>query len=155
MTWDEIAPEFAHRTRRAILCTAATVDARGRPRSRILHPLWEDRRGWILTGRQSTKSRHLTRHPYVSLTYWDNEQEQVHVDCQVAWRDDLPTRRRLWELFRTTPPPAGYDPSPFFPGGPEDSGFGCLELVPWRIELWSTADLLSGRPPRVWRPGTA
>jgi general stress protein 26 len=148
----DIAAEFQRRVRRAVLATVATVDAQGRPRSRVLHPLWEGPTGWILTGRNSVKARHLARSPYVSVTYWDNEQEQVHVECRVAFKDDLATRRRLWELFKSTPPPQGYDPAPFFPNGPDAADFGCLELTPWRLELWSTAALLSGEPPRVWRP---
>jgi hypothetical protein len=27
-----------------------------------------------------------------------------------------------------------------------------LKLTPWRIELWSLADLMSGVPPTVWQP---
>lgn len=150
-TFADVAPEFARRATRAVLASVATVDARGRVRARILHPLWEGPTGWVLTRRQSTKARHLARVPYLSLTYWDNEQEQAHVDCRGEWQDDVAVRRRLWELFETTSPPQGYDPAPFFPNGPEAADFGCLKLIPWRIELWSTADLLSGRPPVVWR----
>jgi hypothetical protein len=26
-----------------------------------------------------------------------------------------------------------------------------MRLAPWRIELWSLADLVGGRPPQVWK----
>jgi general stress protein 26 len=148
----EIEAEFVARVNRIVWCTVATVDGAGRPRSRILHPIWEGQVGWIATGRHSPKAAHLTRNPYVSLTYWDPRHEQVHADCRAEWADDVPTKRRVWNLFRDAPPPMGYDPGAFFPGGPEDREFGALRLVPWRISLWSLADLIGGKPPQVWRP---
>lgn len=60
-------------------------------------------------------------------------------------------KRRVWEWFKATPPPLGYDPGLFFPRGVDDEAFGCLRLLPWCIELWSLADLMSGKPPSVWR----
>ena len=48
---DEVAPAFVEMANRMVYCTLATVDRRGRPRSRIVHSLWSgtDRRwsvGW-------------------------------------------------------------------------------------------------------------
>jgi pyridoxine/pyridoxamine 5'-phosphate oxidase len=60
----------------------ATVDAKGRPRQRILHPIWEGSTGWIATGRQSHKAKHLARNPYISLSYWDQQHQQVYVDAK-------------------------------------------------------------------------
>ena len=55
---------------RIVWCSVATVDAGQRPRSRILHPIWEwddDRLiGWIGTGPTATKREHLDTSPYVS-----------------------------------------------------------------------------------------
>ena len=41
----DIADEFAARTQRIVWCTVATVDESGRPRTRILHPIWEGTTG--------------------------------------------------------------------------------------------------------------
>lgn len=58
-SFSEIEAEFLERVYRMIWCNVATVDGRGRPRSRLLHPIWEGMTGWIATHRHSHKSRHL------------------------------------------------------------------------------------------------
>jgi pyridoxine/pyridoxamine 5'-phosphate oxidase len=75
--FSEIEAEFEARTRRIVWCTVATVDRQGRPRTRILHPIWEGLTGWVATGRHSLKERHLASNSYVSLSYWDAQQKQV------------------------------------------------------------------------------
>ena len=35
------APAFVEMAHRIVWATVATVDERGRPRSRVLHPIWE------------------------------------------------------------------------------------------------------------------
>lgn len=40
-TLAETAPAFVQMAHRIVWCRAATVDTRGRPRSRILHPIWQ------------------------------------------------------------------------------------------------------------------
>ena len=67
-SFGEIEKEFNERTQRIVWCTVATIDRKGRPRSRILHPIWEGTTGWI-TGRNSFKAKHLAANPYVSLSY--------------------------------------------------------------------------------------
>ena len=42
----DIKEEFNKRVSRIVWCTVATVDTKGRPRSRILHPIWERSTGW-------------------------------------------------------------------------------------------------------------
>jgi general stress protein 26 len=150
----EIEGEFRARVERIVWCTMTTVDRRGRPRSRILHPIWEGPVCWAATQRHSFKGKHLARNPYVSLTYWDPQHQQVYADCRAAWEDGLQEKRRVWELYKATPPPLGYDLGMFFRQGPEDPNYGLLKLTPWRIELWSLADMMSGIPNQVWRgPG--
>ncbi|HTF32731.1 MAG TPA: pyridoxamine 5'-phosphate oxidase [Myxococcota bacterium] len=127
------------------------MDALGRPRSRILHPIWEGSTGWIATGRRSFKAKHIEDIPYVSLSYWDPQHEQVYVDCGAEWEERTQEKQRIWQLFHSTPPPLGYDLAQFF-GAPDDPSYGLLRLSPWRVELWSLQDLTKGRPPRVWRP---
>ena len=152
--FDDIADEFKRRIDHIVWCSATTVDTRGRPRSRILHPIWEGSVGWIATGRQSLKQKHLEKTPFVSLSYWTPEHEQVHAECAASWEDRVEEKKRLWTLFKEMPPPMGYDPGLFFQGGPEDPACGFLRLDPWRIELWSLSDLAGGKPNQVWcRPG--
>ena len=38
---EDVAPAFVEMAHRIVWCSVATVDHQGRPRSRILHPLWE------------------------------------------------------------------------------------------------------------------
>src|SRR6202158_901086 len=86
LNFAEIEPEFMRRVERIVWCTVATVDRQGRPRTRILHPIWEVADGmpvgYIATGRHSLKEKHLAGTPYVSLTYWDPVHEQVYVDAK-------------------------------------------------------------------------
>jgi general stress protein 26 len=147
----EIQEEFMNRVHRIVWCTVATVDTKDRLRSRILHPLWEGPTGWIATSRHSLKEKHLAHNPYVSLTYWDPQHQQIYADCKAEWEESSVEKGRLWDLFKSTPPPLGYDLGLFWKG-PEDPNYGLLKLTPWRIELSSLNDLLAGLPPKVWRP---
>ena len=144
------ATEFAARTRRIVWCTVATVDRHGRPRTRILHPLWEGATGWIATGRHTLKTRHLAANPAVSLLYWDQTQEVVTVEGTATWEDEQFEKQRVWDLFRSTPAPVGYDLLQFWPGGPMDPTYGLLRIEPTRIELTGLPDLVCGRAPQIW-----
>jgi hypothetical protein len=59
----DVAAAFVEMAHRIVWASAATVDARGRPRSRILHPFWEwngqQLVGWIATSRSPVKAAHL------------------------------------------------------------------------------------------------
>jgi general stress protein 26 len=147
-SFDEIAAEFRRRIERTIWCTMTTVDTRGRPRGRLVHPVWEEPTGWLATFRQSFKAKHLEANPWVSLAFWDQEQEQVYVDAHTTWVDDDATKARLWELYSTKP--EGYPLSGFWKGI-DDPNYGLLRLDPWRIELWSVKGLFARTPPQVWR----
>lgn len=151
----EIEAEFIARVSRIVWCTVATVDRSGRPRSRILHPIWERATGYIATGRHSFKAKHLAKNPYVSLTYWDPQHQQVLADCGAEWEDAVGEKVRIWELYKSTPPPLGYDPAmiPDWKDGPQSPEFGVLKLTPWRIELSSIQDMMAGKPALVWRAG--
>jgi len=152
LSFDDIATDFAARTRRIVWCSVATVDRAGRPRNRILHPIWEGKTGWIATGRHSLKEKHLAANPHLSLLYWDPQQENVAIEATAAWEDDPVERRRIWELYKGAPPPLGYDIGDFFPGGPDGGAWGLLKLTPWRIELGGMADSAAGLPfRRVWQ----
>lgn len=131
----EIEAEFIQRVHTAVWAAVATVGRDNRPRSRLLHILWEGATGWTLTRRHSHKSKHLAHNPYVSLTYMADIIKPVYVDCRAAWVDDKAEIARLWQKFSETPPPLGYDPYNAFVG-PEDENTGLLKFTPWRITLY-------------------
>lgn len=149
-TFAEIESEFIQRVHTMVWCSVATIDTQNRPRSRILHPIWEVQNGcpigWINTYRHSPKSKHLLHNPYVSLAYIANVFQPVYVDCTAEWDDRLESKQRVWQLFCAAPPPLGYDPAPIFHAA-GDPNFGILKLTPWRIEL---ADMGSDTPYRIW-----
>jgi uncharacterized pyridoxamine 5'-phosphate oxidase family protein len=146
----EIEEEFIQRVHSMVLCNVATVDGRNRPRSRILHPIWEGATGWIGTHRNSHKSGHLARNPYVSLAYIQEAMKPVFVDCSAAWVEDLEQKCRIWDLFKNSPPPLGYDPAVDFIR-PDHENFGLLKLTPWRIALVTFPASSHAEGQRIWR----
>ena len=66
-TLDRIAPAFIEMAHSIVWASVATVDSDSRPRSRILHPIWEwdgtRMTGWIATSPLSPKAAHLEAHP--------------------------------------------------------------------------------------------
>ncbi len=142
-----IEEEFQKRISRIVWCTFTTVDRRGRPRSRILHPIWEGTTGWIATGRQSHKGKHIANNPFVSLTYWDPGHEQVHVECRAEWDDSEENKQMVWDLYKETPEPLGYDLKMIWSDA-KDPSLGVIKLTPWRIELSALAEMMN---PKVWR----
>ena len=152
----DIAEQFNDRVNRLVWCTVTTIDRKGRPRSRILHPVWEGSTGWIATGRTSLKSKHIADNPYVSVTYFDLPagnplcQQQIYAECKAEWDDDPAEKQRVWDLIKNAPPPVGYDPAMFFQSV-ENPEFGALKLTPWRVELSALSDLMTGTEPQIWR----
>ena len=130
----EIEQAFVERAHKAIWCSLATVDGQGRPRSRVVHPVWEGATGWLTTRRQSPKTKHLTRVPFVSVAYIADVANPTYADCHAEWVDDLAEKQRVWDWIAQTPPPLGFDPTPMY-GSVDDAGFGLLKLTPWRIQL--------------------
>lgn len=130
----DIRDGFLARVSKCVWCNVATVDGQGRPRSRILHPVWEDSIGWIITRRHSFKSKHLDQNPYVSLAYIADVAKPVYADCVAQWVDDRAEKLRIWDFVKETPPPLGYDPTPIF-GSVEHEDYGVLKLTTWRIEI--------------------
>lgn len=149
-SFEEIQEEFNQRVNRIVWCTVATVDLKGRPRSRILHPIWEGSTGWIATGRNSHKAKHLAKNPFVSLSYWDQQHQQIYAECRASWDDSMETKQRLYDMYLNAPAPLGYDLKMIWPKGIEDPGLGMMKLEPWRIELSSLGDMMTGKPALVW-----
>jgi hypothetical protein len=144
-----IAPAFVEMAHRIVWCSAATVDGEGRPRSRVLHPIWQwdgtALVGWIATDPTSPKRAHLDRHPYLSCHYWSPNQDTCTAECTVAWRLDEQSREEGWRRFADAPAPVGYDPSiiPQWPN-PQAQRFGILELRPWRLRVMPGTVMLAG-----------
>lgn len=145
----EAASAFVEMAHRIVWCTAATVDRAGRPRSRVLHPIWEWEdgvlTGWVATGPTATKRAHLEASPYMSCNYWAGNHDTCVAECRAEWALDLPTRERIWNLFKSALPPVGYDPA-MIPGwdGPDSPGFAVLRLNPWRLRVMPGTVLLAG-----------
>jgi len=145
--FEEIQAEFMNRLQQAVYCNVATVDTRGRPRSRVMHVVWDGPTGWVITAPASHKRRHIASHPYVSLAYVSNPMKPVYADCRAEWVNETDEMQRVWELHKSIPPPLGFDPTPHY-GTIEHKYFGVLKFTPWRIEL---AEL--NTEGLIWRPG--
>jgi hypothetical protein len=150
MHFSEIEEEFIQRVHTMVWCNVATIDSQQRPRSRILHPIWEGSTGWIATHRNSYKSQHLGYNPYVSLAYITDIMKPVYADCTTVWIDDLAQKQRIWDLFKNTPPPLGFDPALDFVS-PDHENFGLLKLTPWRIALVTFPAESHEVGQRIWR----
>src|SRR5690606_33525726 len=95
------------------------------------------------------KSQHLEGNPYVSLAYIANVMQPVYTDCKTEWVDDPATKQRIWDLFKNTPEPLGYDPAHDFIR-PDHENFGLLKLTPWRIDLVTFPAESCEKGTRVW-----
>lgn len=153
----DTAIAFVDMAHRIVWATAASVDSQGRPRSRILHPLWvwdgATLVGWVATRPTPLKRAHLERTPFMSFSYWAPSHDTCVAECQVAWAPDQSTRALVWNLFKNGPAPVGYDPS-IVPGwdSPAAPEFAVLRLSPWRLRVFPGTVLLGqGRPQKPSR----
>jgi general stress protein 26 len=144
----EIEEEFIARVHRAVWCNVATVDARGRPRSRLLHSIWEGPTGRIATRRHSPKADDLAHNPNVSLSYIADVVHPVYVDGVAQWEDSDAERRNVWGLFLAAPSPLGYDPAPIY-GTVDAPDYGVLRITPRYIELGDVSG--AGERRIIWR----
>ena len=158
----QVAPAFIEMAHNIVWCSAATVDREDRPRSRILHPIWEwDGRtltGWVGTSPTPLKLAHLDHSPYVSCSYWSPNHDNCTVECRATVHRDDGTCERVWELFRAAPGPVGYDPAtiPPWAGGPTTDAFAVLRLEPWRLRVFPGTVLLGqGGDVLDWRQADA
>ncbi len=156
--FNEIAPAFVEMAHSIVWCTAATVDAKGRPRSRVLHPIWQwdddNLTGWIMTGPTPIKLAHLEASPHLSCNYWTQNHDTCVAECRAQWANDGPTKQKVWDLFANGPAPVGYDPS-IIPGwdNPESPGFAVLKLDAWRLRVMPGAVMMEGKAEllQTWR----
>jgi general stress protein 26 len=140
LSFATIEADFFARADSMVWCSLATVDGKGRPTSRVLHPMWElppgspAPTGWIATRPTSPKARDIAANPFVSVAYVQDIAHPLYVECAAAWADDDSARHHVWDVFQAAPAPLGYDPGPIF-GPVDEPGFGVLRLGPWRIQL--------------------
>ncbi|GAA5156957.1 pyridoxamine 5'-phosphate oxidase family protein [Pseudonocardia eucalypti] len=146
--FDEISGEFVRYVTDIKYATMTTVDAKGRPRARVLLPIWELTEagpvGWLAAYRTPVKVAHLADNPHTTFSYWDPKQNSVFVDATAAWVEDAEEKARVWRLYRTgSPPGVGYDPIAYWRGGPADPEYGLLRIDPWRVQVLRGSDLRS------------
>ena len=145
-----VAPAFVEMAHRIVWSSVATVGPWGRPRSRILHPLWQwdgtELVGWIATGPTPVKRAHLESNPYLSASYWAPTHDTCVADCRATWAFDDETRTWLWQRFKDAPAPVGYDPGliPAWSGGPTSPAFAGLRLKPRRLRVFPGTVMLGG-----------
>jgi hypothetical protein len=131
--------------------TMVTVDAKNRPRTRVLIPVWEkvdgEPIGWLATYRTPVKAAHLARNPHANFSYWAPGNNTVAVDTLARWDNSAPVKEHVWNLYSTTSPRgAGYHLGSFWEA-PSDSKLHVLRLTPWRIQVIRGTDLRS----RIWQ----
>jgi hypothetical protein len=156
-----LADDFLRITADTVFCTATTVDEQGRPRNRMLHPIFvvrDDRPlGWALTGRTPLKTRHLAANPHMACSYWTPAHDTVFIDCTTAWVEDDDEKREVYDLFRDTPTPLGWGPEGMAGWGDEQWRspiFTPLRLEPWRVQIMRGEEYPRGElTGQVWRAG--
>ncbi|MGP4022946.1 pyridoxamine 5'-phosphate oxidase family protein [Actinomadura sp. 3N407] len=151
-TFSEIRDDFDAYIGDIVYATMTTVDSKGRPRARVLIPVWEHVDGhpvgWLATYKTPVKAAHLAGNPHTTFSYWTPRQNAVNVDTVAEWVDDAETKRHVWRLYaETSPPGAGYDLGRFWREGPSDPGLHVLRLSPWRVQVIRGTDLRS----RIWK----
>lgn len=155
-----VAPAFVAMAHRIVWANVATVDPHGRPRSRVLHPLWVwdpaagTLVGWVATSPTPAKRSHLAASPFVSVGYWAPDHDHCIAECRAELLDDDATRTWVWDAFTEAPAPVGYDPAiiPPWAGGPTSDAFAALRLDPWRLRVFPGSALLGqGGDVLTWR----
>jgi len=147
---EEIAPAFVEMAHSIVWASVATVDRNSRPRSRILHPIWEwdgtDLFGWIATSPTPVKHADLALHPDVSVSYWTTNHDTATADCSAQWFFDDETRIAVWDKFKNGPAPVGYDPAIIEPwrDGPTSPAFAALHLTPHRLRVMPGSMMTDG-----------
>jgi hypothetical protein len=157
-SFSELEGDFRRITSATVFCTATTVDCKGRPRSRMLHPIFvvSDGRpiGWALTGRTPLKTRHLAANPHMSCSYWTPSHDTVFIDCVATWVDEVTEKERVWRLFLDTPQPLGWGPEGLAGYGTDrwrSPIFTPLRLEPWRVQVMPGEEYPRGNlTGRVW-----
>ena len=146
-TTGEAFVEIAHRV---VWCTVASVDRKNRPRSRILHPIWawegDDLVGYVATVATPLKRAHIEHSPYLSMSYWAENQDTCVAEVGAEWIFDDAGKASLWQRYLDAPAPLGYDPAIIEPWaeGPQSEAFAGLKLTPWALRVIPGGDFMHG-----------
>lgn len=147
---EQIAPAFVGMAHSIVWASVATVDAKGRPRTRIMHPIWQwdgaALVGWIATEPTPLKRAHLAAHPDISIRYWTTNHDTCSGECRADWVFNDEGRTAVGNMFKNRPAPVGYDPAmiPQWAGGATSDAFAALRLTPWRLRLMPGTELING-----------
>lgn len=114
------------------------------PRVRAVSPCVEDDMSiWIATMPSSRKVQQIRKNPKVSLAFVvpPNGEQSATVMGEAEIVEDMEQKKRIWDLL-------SYDPSQFFPEGPESKEYCVLKINVKQIEWWE--DWESGR--KTYKP---
>ena len=111
----------------------ATCEA-DQPVIRSMTPIIEDDMTiWIVTFSNSRKIKQIKKNPKICLLFTEqpNGNKTALVMGKAKIINDLKTKKYVWKI-------AHYDPSSFFPKGPELPPFCVLKIIPTKIEWWDS-----------------
>lgn len=134
----DVAPRFVAMAQEIEMAVVATVGRGGRPRTRVMQPVWAwdgtSLVGWVSTTSTDPKMDDLQATPQLSLTYWNPDQDTCTADCEVELVTDPAAKAAAWDRFKTTP--GGFDPA-IHPDwdDPSHPTFGVLRLTPTRLRV--------------------
>ena len=109
----------------------ATCDS-GQPRVRPISSMVEDDMSvWIATSAASRKVEQIKTNPRVSLAFVEQPQGEkaATIIGEAEIVKDMEQKKRVWGL-------AAYDPSQFWPDGPESEDYCVLKINVKKIEWW-------------------
>jgi general stress protein 26 len=147
--YNDVAQNFLAMAHEIVWCTVATVDPQGRPRSRVLHPIWEwdgkQLTGWIATGRTPIKQADIAQSAHVSCNYWTPSQDTCVAECEAEWVESAALKHQVWDTYVNGPAPVGYNPG-MIPGwdNADSPAFDALKLTPFRLRVMPGESLMNG-----------
>jgi general stress protein 26 len=113
-SFTEIEAEFIERAHRMVWCDMATVGPDDRPRTHIVHPLWEGDTAWITSLRDGPKAADIDRRPFVSLAYVSEPVKPAYAECVASWVADRDERIAIWKRIAAIPEPLGNNTETMF-----------------------------------------
>ncbi len=109
----------------------ATCDS-GQPRVRPVSPMVEDDMSvWVATSGKSRKVQQIKKNPKMSLAFVVHPQgdKAATIIGEAEIVEDMEQKKRVWGL-------ASYDPTQFWPDGPESKDYCVLKINVKQIEWW-------------------